>query len=105
MMGELYRPPVALLGSAGRPVHHEEEAAMSTWRHRAACRDTDPELFHPVATTGPDYEAQVAAAKAVCGRCPVTADCLAEALDRIPHGIAGGLTEHERHALRIAAVT
>ena len=36
--------------------------------------------------------AQVAAAKAVCRGCPVRQRCLAEALERIPYGIAGGLT-------------
>ena len=43
--------------------------------------------------------ANVAAAKAVCARCPVRAECLTEAA-RIPYGIAGGLTEHERRRLR-----
>ncbi len=70
------------------------------WRAAAACLGTDPELFFPVAETGPAYDVQVAAAKAVCGRCPVVAECLAEALARIPYGIAGGLTEGERRALR-----
>ncbi len=71
------------------------------WRAAAACAGTtDPELFFPVAETGPAYDAQVAAAKAVCAGCPVVAECLAEALARIPYGIAGGLTESERRALR-----
>lgn len=69
------------------------------WRERAACRDVDPELFFPVAEAGPVYDAQVAAAKAVCQRCPVRAECLVEALERMPHGVAGGLTEHERHGV------
>jgi hypothetical protein len=70
------------------------------WRSRAACLGTvEPELFFPVAETGPVHDAQVAAAEAVCARCPVVAACLAEALARIPHGVAGGLTAEERRAL------
>jgi ABC-type dipeptide/oligopeptide/nickel transport system ATPase subunit len=55
-------------------------------------------LFFPVAGTGRGHDAQVAAAKRVCARCPVRPECLAEALARIPHGVAGGLTEDERRA-------
>ena len=70
------------------------------WRDRAACRATaDPELFFPTAESGPARDAQEAAAKAWCARCPVVADCLAEALARIPYGVAGGLTEQERRRL------
>lgn len=69
------------------------------WRTRAACLGVDPELFFPVAETGPVLDAQVATAKAVCAHCPVRAQCLTEALTRIPYGIAGGLTEDERRAL------
>ena len=69
------------------------------WRSRAACLGVDPELFFPVAEAGPVLDAQVAAAKAVCRRCPVVAECLAEARARIPYGVAGGLTEDERRAL------
>jgi transposase-like protein len=57
-------------------------------------------LFFPAAERGPVRAVQVAAAKAVCAGCPVRADCLAEALARIPYGIAGGLTENERRRLR-----
>jgi hypothetical protein len=71
------------------------------WRDRAACRgSTDAELFFPTAEAGPARAAQVAAAKAICARCPVIAECLAEALVRIPYGICGGLTESERRRLR-----
>ncbi len=69
------------------------------WRRQAACRDTDPETFFPVAEAGPAYERQVAEAKAVCAGCPVRAECLNEALARIPEGIAGGLTPAERRRL------
>jgi hypothetical protein len=70
------------------------------WRTRAACLSADSELFFPTAEAGPLHEAQVAAAKAVCARCPVRVECLDEALVRIPDGIAGGLTPEERRKLR-----
>ena len=39
-------------------------------------------------------------AKAVCMRCPVRTECLADALDnRIEFGVWGGMTERERRAL------
>ena len=70
------------------------------FRHRAECRDADAELFFPVADSGHDYDAQVTAAKAVCAVCPVRAECLSWALDALPYGIAGGLTEDERRRER-----
>jgi WhiB family transcriptional regulator, redox-sensing transcriptional regulator len=45
------------------------------WRHKAICRDEDPELFFPVGNSGPAL-AQIADAKLVCNRCPVTTECL-----------------------------
>jgi hypothetical protein len=66
------------------------------WRHRAACRGADPELFFPTAEASPLYERAVAAAKAVCAGCPVRAECLDFAFAALPCGIAGGLTEDER---------
>ena len=44
--------------------------ASYEWRKIAACRDTDPELFFPVGTTGAAL-VQIAQAKEVCGDCPV----------------------------------
>ena len=40
------------------------------WRHTAACRDEDPELFFPIGNTGPAL-LQIEEAKAVCRRCDV----------------------------------
>lgn len=67
------------------------------WRIRAVCRDEDPELFHPL-TESSVYAAQIAEAKAVCTRCPVVAQCLAEALRKpsVTLGIWGGTTKAER---------
>jgi len=69
------------------------------WRARAACVDVDAELFFPVGESGPVVEAQVRAAKAVCGGCLVRAECLTDALVGMPYGIAGGLTAEERRGL------
>lgn len=69
------------------------------WRHRAACRDEDPELFFPVGNSGPAL-LQIAEAKAVCFRCPVASHCLSWALDTGQQGVWGGMSEDERHALK-----
>jgi WhiB family redox-sensing transcriptional regulator len=70
------------------------------WWDQAACRTEPPELFFPVGTTGPARR-QIAEAKSVCHRCPVTAACLAWALNTGQrHGVWGGLSEDERHELQ-----
>ena len=73
--------------------------ADTNWQVWAACREVDPELFFPVDETGLSHDEQVRAAKAVCVGCPVRRECLAEALERIPCGVAGGLSEQERRRL------
>lgn len=63
----------------------------------AACRNADPELFHPAAK---DHQA-INAARKVCARCPIRLDCLALALTNPDvQGIWGGLTQTERAAHR-----
>ncbi|NMH97976.1 WhiB family transcriptional regulator [Pseudonocardia acidicola] len=69
------------------------------WRSRAACRSVDPELFFPVVEVGPMCAAQIEAAKAVCGRCPVLGECLSFALAYLAYGVAGGLTAEERRGV------
>ena len=70
------------------------------WRHEAACRDEDPELFFPIGNTGPALM-QIEEAKAVCRRCPVVEACLTWALESGQDaGVWGGLSEDERRALR-----
>ncbi len=70
------------------------------WRDRAACRDTSPELFFPIGTTGVALD-QIDSAKRVCGECPVATECLEFALATNQEaGVWGGLTEDERRRLR-----
>ncbi|MGH8906789.1 MAG: WhiB family transcriptional regulator [Egibacteraceae bacterium] len=73
---------------------------LPLWRNRAACLDTDPELFFPIGTTGPALD-QIERAKAVCRDCPVITQCLESALETNQDaGVWGGLSEDERRTLR-----
>lgn len=70
------------------------------WRHRAACRDRELDLFFPAGETGPALD-HAEAAKAVCRQCPVRDECLAFALGSNQEaGVWGGTTEAERRTLR-----
>jgi WhiB family transcriptional regulator, redox-sensing transcriptional regulator len=70
------------------------------WRHRAACRDEDPELFFPIGNTGPAL-IQIEEAKAVCRVCTAADDCLTWALETgQDSGVWGGLSEDERRAVK-----
>ncbi|GAA2654464.1 MULTISPECIES: WhiB family transcriptional regulator [Streptomyces] len=70
------------------------------WRHEAACRWEDPDLFFPVGTGGPAL-LQIEEAKAVCHRCPVRENCLQWALDGGQDlGVCGGMSEDERRTVK-----
>lgn len=73
-------------------------ADLWDWQLRAACRGADATLFfHPEGERGPSRSARELAAKALCARCPVIAQCAAHALScREPYGVWGGLSETER---------
>ncbi|MEU8378870.1 WhiB family transcriptional regulator [Streptosporangium sp. NPDC048865] len=63
----------------------------------------DPDLFFPISTEGPDMQAQIAKAKAVCEKCPLQEKCLTIALNggsRTQFGVWGGKTEGERRYRR-----
>lgn len=80
------------------PTH--ETAADTDWRHRAACRDEDPELFFPVGNTGLAL-LQIDEAKSVCRRCALMETCLSWALETGQDaGVWGGMAEDERKALK-----
>ncbi len=67
------------------------------WRQLAACRDIDdPDMFFPD-ERGRQSGAE---AKAICASCPVSGDCLADALragDR--HGVWGRTSGRERRRM------
>ena len=77
-------------------------AADYGWRDEALCRDTDPELFFPIGTTGLAL-VQIDRAKQVCAECTVRTECLDFALETNQDaGVWGGLSEEERRAIRRA---
>jgi WhiB family transcriptional regulator, redox-sensing transcriptional regulator len=75
---------------------------VSAWRNRSACRDSDPDVFFPIGSTGPALE-QIETAQRICTACTVRAECLEFALATNQEaGIWGGTTEEERRKLRKA---
>jgi WhiB family transcriptional regulator, redox-sensing transcriptional regulator len=70
------------------------------WRGRSACRDSSPDIFFPIGTTGPALE-HTDTAKRICTACPVREECLEFALATNQEaGIWGATTEEERRKLR-----
>lgn len=72
------------------------------WRNRAACLGADDAIFFPSRPAGePGGGDMYQTARAICHGCPVTAECLTnalviEALDGKRWGMRGGLTPNER---------
>lgn len=63
------------------------------WAPLGSCLRTDPDALFV-------RGAAQQGAKAICQRCPVIAECLADALDnRTEFGVWGGMTERERRAM------
>ena len=78
------------------------QTISETWQLRAACRGPESAVFFPPSSSErrDERELREAKAKAICAECCVQADCLEYALTiREPHGIWGGLNEHERREL------
>ena len=67
------------------------------WRHEAACREVDPELFFPIGNSGPAL-LQIDEAKQVCRRCSVMDECLRWAIDSGPGRRRLGRDERGRAA-------
>jgi WhiB family transcriptional regulator, redox-sensing transcriptional regulator len=77
-----------------------EGVDIMDWRHEAACREVDPELFFPIGNSGPAL-LQIDEAKQVCRRCSVVDECLRWAIDSGQDaGVWGGMSEDERRAYK-----
>jgi WhiB family redox-sensing transcriptional regulator len=73
---------------------------VTDWRELAACRNSDPETFFPVGTTGPAID-MIDKATAICGSCSVQEECLLYALETNQEaGVWGGLAEDDRRRYR-----
>lgn len=71
------------------------------WKDEGACSEvSDPDIFFPERGQG------AKAAKAICNRCPVRAECLAYALATVApaddFGVWGGTSPQERQRIRKA---
>ena len=92
------------IDSLGRPYWYEpksrrEPMVTEAWMLEAACRGSNPDVFHP--SKGGDKWSGTSLAKAICRRCPVTTQCLAWALEhKERHGVWGGFSPKERARLR-----
>jgi hypothetical protein len=97
-------------GVKGRQKLATFEANPEAWMQQAACLYPGKDVpgvrasvdrFFTKKGAPPTVAAQVAAAKAICARCPVTAECLAYAeKTHVQFGIFGGLTETDRRKAR-----
>ena len=98
-------PPAAPTTRRPRRLAVTARPAGDDWLTQGACRETDPELFFPVGRSIQAL-AQAEAAKAVCMRCPVRAECLKWAIRTgQTTGVWGGMSEHERWEIGARPVT
>lgn len=76
------------------PITRMKRSAWTVeWTPLAACRTSAPDALFV-------QGAAQQQAKQICQRCPVVAECLADALDnRTEFGVWGGMTERERRAM------
>ena len=73
---------------------------ITDWRELSACRDSDPDLFFPIGSTGPAVD-QIEKAVAICGTCSVREACLQYAFETNQEaGVWGGFAEDDRRRRR-----
>ncbi len=105
MLLRAFVKPITIVRTHEYPIRETTplEADMLTltnWRELSACRDSDPNLFFPIGTTGPAV-GQIDKATAICGACSVREECLQYALETNQEaGVWGGYAEDDRRRLR-----
>ena len=73
---------------------------ITDWRELSACRDSDPDLFFPIGSTGPAVD-QIEKATAICSACSVREACLQYAFETNQEaGVWGGFAEDDRRRRR-----
>ena len=85
---------------------------LNNWRHLAACRGADPDIFFPPSEDNPKDRRRLDmynAALEICADCPVRNACLEAALS-VPqaddgYGVFGGMTPEARRNMRKLAVS
>jgi WhiB family redox-sensing transcriptional regulator len=83
-----------------KPVGDFDVLTITDWRELGACRDSDPDLFFPIGTTGM-AATQIRQAVAICSACSIQDECLQYALETNQEaGIWGGYPEDDRRRLR-----
>ena len=60
--------PAALNQVAEALLRGEKVLTLTDWRELSACRDSDPDLFFPIGSTGAAID-QIDRATAICGAC------------------------------------
>ncbi|MBY6413203.1 WhiB family transcriptional regulator [Rhodococcus sp. BP-252] len=86
-------------GAPSRPVELPVPCAdVWDWQLHGLCRGYDSSVFfHPEGERGRARALREKKAKAVCGRCPVLAQCRSHALSaNEPYGVWGGMSAHDR---------
>ncbi|MGI9120536.1 MAG: WhiB family transcriptional regulator [Acidimicrobiales bacterium] len=97
VLGELMAP-----GDPGLDLLLDAVRGRPPWMPRAACRD-HPDIDFCPSSPRRGIPADVSPALAICTGCPVTAQCLAHAVEHGELGVWGGTTERQRRAMRGAA--